>query len=406
MSLKQSYLNTVNAITKHSVFATLIMLIALGGVGASAAQLIAPDQYKPSKLWEKNSNKEKIVVSNSSSSSVSSTSSSANSSLARSSELDSAGFLNNDEFIVQGGGQMRYNDDASGGSELKRVSDGKIFAIMGSVFRPSVSTLDTNQKIKITGRFVEITKDTNFAGGSGNAKYLIINLSNLTVDGPTQITLAPKNDQGMSKVVSSKCDPAIYSIDIPSGIISYSKNIGEPNNPTGAALLDNVSMTITSKKLNLSDWKKTNLIYLQNYLDTGKAITEEKDKIDYSFNQYCTIGGTGRVEFSNKKIAYPGTDIARLSVAGYGQELPGDLVVEIYAKKGDDFIMLRKPLASMFEANTDYSTENAKITDYTKTNYGNCQTNPNCVQDYVKNTPSLQTKIDKAVQNLLATFAF
>jgi hypothetical protein len=403
MSLKQSYLNTVNTITKHSIFATLIMLIALGGVGASAAQLIAPEEYKPTKLWQKNFSKEKIVVSDSSSSSVSSMSSSANSSLARSTESDSAGFLNNDEFIVQGGGQMRYNDDASGGNDLKRVSDGKIFAIMGSVFRPSVSTLDKDQKIKITGRFIEITKDTNFAGGSGNAKYLIINLNNITVDGPTQISLAPKNEQGMSKVVSSKCDPAIYSIDIPAGIISYSKNIGEPNNPTGAALFDNVSMTITSKKLNLSTEKKTSLTALQNYLDTGKA--EQSKPVEYSFNQYCTIGGAGRVEFSNKKITYPGTDTARMSIAGYGQELPGDVVVEIYAKKGEDFIKLSKPLASMFDANTDYSTENAAITDYTKTNYGNCQTNPNCVQDYVKNTPSLQTKIDKAVQDLLATFA-
>ncbi|MEI6729316.1 MAG: hypothetical protein WCK98_06770 [bacterium] len=52
MSLQDSYLKTIQAITKHAILATLVMLIALGGVGASAAQILAPDEYKPSKIAE------------------------------------------------------------------------------------------------------------------------------------------------------------------------------------------------------------------------------------------------------------------------------------------------------------------------------------------------------------------
>ena len=120
MSFKQSYLNIVNTITQHSVLATLIMLIALGGVGASAAQLIAPDQYKPSKFWKNNFNKQSVSQSTTLNSSQSSNSS-------------NNGILINELFEVQGGGQMRFKEDANGGNELKRLVDSKIFAIMGSV---------------------------------------------------------------------------------------------------------------------------------------------------------------------------------------------------------------------------------------------------------------------------------
>jgi hypothetical protein len=385
----------VNTITKHSIFATLIMLIALGGVGASAAQLIAPEEYKPSKLWQKNFSKEKELITytdSSSSSQISSTQSSTSSS-------PTEGYLNKDEFIVQGGGQMRFNEDAGGGIELKKVKDGKIYVAMNSLLYKKADSLNFGQKVTITGYYDSITKDADFTGGSGNAEFIIINISNITVvdDNSTnasKVSTAPKNIQGMEKVVSNSCDPEVFTIDIPDGIVSYSKNISDFINPTGEGLFDNVSMTITSKKLNLSNDKKAAITSLQNYLDTG--IAEELWSPEYSFNQYCTIGGTGRVEFSNKKITYPGTDIARISVAGYGQELPGDVVVEIFAKKGDDYIQLRKPVASIIDANT--------IPDYSNTNFGNCEANLNCVQDYVKTNTELKVKVDQAVKDLLATF--
>lgn len=56
MSLQETYLNIVNNITKHSITATLIMLFALGGVGASAAELFAPEDYKPSTVAQKTFN--------------------------------------------------------------------------------------------------------------------------------------------------------------------------------------------------------------------------------------------------------------------------------------------------------------------------------------------------------------
>ena len=68
MSFKDSYTTIVNSITKHSITATFIMLLALGGVGASAAELVAPEEFKPSTIiqktfnpkdFEKNTQKEK-----------------------------------------------------------------------------------------------------------------------------------------------------------------------------------------------------------------------------------------------------------------------------------------------------------------------------------------------------------
>ena len=48
MSIKEKYLNFVNLITKNAIVATLVMLLALTTVGASAAELLAPEEYKPS----------------------------------------------------------------------------------------------------------------------------------------------------------------------------------------------------------------------------------------------------------------------------------------------------------------------------------------------------------------------
>ncbi len=54
MSLKQQYINFAHLITKNAIAATFIMLIALTTVGASAAELFAPEEYKPSILFARN----------------------------------------------------------------------------------------------------------------------------------------------------------------------------------------------------------------------------------------------------------------------------------------------------------------------------------------------------------------
>jgi hypothetical protein len=51
MSLKEKYINFAHLITKNAIVATVIMLIALTTVGASAAELFAPNEYKPSNLF-------------------------------------------------------------------------------------------------------------------------------------------------------------------------------------------------------------------------------------------------------------------------------------------------------------------------------------------------------------------
>jgi hypothetical protein len=47
MSIKQIYLNLVQLTTKNAVGATLVMILALTAVSTSAAQLLAPEDYKP-----------------------------------------------------------------------------------------------------------------------------------------------------------------------------------------------------------------------------------------------------------------------------------------------------------------------------------------------------------------------
>jgi len=47
MPLKQTYLNLVQLTTKNAVGATLVMILALTAVSTSAAQLLAPEDYKP-----------------------------------------------------------------------------------------------------------------------------------------------------------------------------------------------------------------------------------------------------------------------------------------------------------------------------------------------------------------------
>ena len=47
MPLKQIYSNLVHLTTKNAVGATLLMILALTAVSTSAAQLLAPEDYKP-----------------------------------------------------------------------------------------------------------------------------------------------------------------------------------------------------------------------------------------------------------------------------------------------------------------------------------------------------------------------
>jgi hypothetical protein len=50
MTFKENYLKFTHLVTKNAILATLIMLLALSTVSASAAQLLAPDEYKPKTL--------------------------------------------------------------------------------------------------------------------------------------------------------------------------------------------------------------------------------------------------------------------------------------------------------------------------------------------------------------------
>jgi len=51
MNFKNTYLNIIHLITKNAVVASIIMIMALTTFGASAAELFAPKEYKPSSLF-------------------------------------------------------------------------------------------------------------------------------------------------------------------------------------------------------------------------------------------------------------------------------------------------------------------------------------------------------------------
>lgn len=86
--------------------------------------------------------------------------------------------FDNEEFKLMGGGQQRYYEDASGGRDLQRLKDGKIYTIMGALSSSTglgglIDSLPAGQNtIKFSGEAKLLDKN-NLFGGSGNAEYII-----------------------------------------------------------------------------------------------------------------------------------------------------------------------------------------------------------------------------------------
>lgn len=131
MSFKNTYLQIVNAITKHAIVATLIMLVALGGVGASAAQLFAPENLKPStilggkKSSSSSSESSSSSIESSSSSSISSSSSSNSISNSASSTSKESSFKSDNEntvaVISECNLALKYKKLITSGEQYKRT---------------------------------------------------------------------------------------------------------------------------------------------------------------------------------------------------------------------------------------------------------------------------------------------
>lgn len=96
--------------------------------------------------------------------------------------------LKNEEFAVISGGQMRYKLDASGGFDLKRSKDGKIFAIMSSTLDSQGVKLQSDMKLTLSGNYLSIPTDDTFGGGSGNASFIITSLNSLEIDKNSKIS--------------------------------------------------------------------------------------------------------------------------------------------------------------------------------------------------------------------------
>ena len=54
MTLKEQYTNFAYTISKHAVVATIVMVLSIMTVGVSAAELVAPEEYKPSTFIRNN----------------------------------------------------------------------------------------------------------------------------------------------------------------------------------------------------------------------------------------------------------------------------------------------------------------------------------------------------------------
>ena len=62
MSFQNSYLSFIHLITKNAIVATLLMLVSVGAVSASALQAFAPEEYKPSTVIQKTFNPKDFAV--------------------------------------------------------------------------------------------------------------------------------------------------------------------------------------------------------------------------------------------------------------------------------------------------------------------------------------------------------
>jgi len=282
MSFQDSYKNFINTITKHSITATLIMLLALSTVSVAAAQLFAPEDLKPSNLTGLTKKPEPKPV------------------------------------------------------EDKQLSMDKEGEIKTEVEKKS-----------------EIDTGKNWTG---------------------QITLRPKNYAQFTKFVNN--EPQVLS-DTKSGVCGVydlTAYTGKDFNP---------SMTIVNYNSDASKSSLENPSQKERFDMVSKYINGF-DKNDYSssrseyiappwlytFNAAC--GGYASYflyNLDNSKINFKNVEMFTAIVNLEGQSIPGEPVVLILAKKGDNLIQLRQGLGSNIGGCIDNNVgelNNSKLDGYTK----------------------------------------
>jgi hypothetical protein len=216
------------------------------------------------------------------------------------------------------------------------------------------------------------------------------------------VSLAPKNANLMTKTTNNIAygndangNPAVCGIE---NIVRFTPNNDDQSIP---------SMVISNSNLYTSESEKLQLKNITNLIATGKGYSADLNSTNNDvlegFRDYCS--GFYSYQIYQKTIKYPGTDSAVAIITGEGQNIIPDIIVRIFAKKGDNLIMLsgiareggkRDPQgAPIYEPNypciLEYTTPPNKFS--------------NCLQNYVKNDSVVKTEVDTTIAKLLNTFA-
>ena len=216
------------------------------------------------------------------------------------------------------------------------------------------------------------------------------------------ISLAPKNASLMTKTTNNIAygndingNPEVCGIE---NIVRFTPNNDDRSIP---------SMVISNSNLFTTENQKLNLKNILSLISTGKGYSSDlnstNNDILEGFRDYCS--GFYSFQFYQKSIKYPLTDSAVAVVAGEGQSTVPDVTVRIFAKKGDDLIMLSAiahegskrdsqgiPTSELnYPCTIEYTPAPNKFTT--------------CMQNYVKNDATVKVEVDKTIANLLSTFA-
>jgi hypothetical protein len=185
----------------------------------------------------------------------------------------STNLITGEEFEVISGGQMRYKSDSNGGFDLKRTKDEKVFAIMGSLLDSKGVNIQPGMKITLSGDYENIPTDNTFGGGSGNAQYIITNLTSVEINKTSKIsrTLEPCGLEIAYPVFANNFSNQLSQINEENSMASLT---GFPVNPP-ADLADatNLRMNTESDPLNRQEGISLQTDCYQGNLDIASNIS-------------------------------------------------------------------------------------------------------------------------------------
>lgn len=216
------------------------------------------------------------------------------------------------------------------------------------------------------------------------------------------ISIAPKNANLMTKTINNIAygsdingNPEVCGIE---NIVRFTPNNDDTSIP---------SMVISNTNLYTSESQKLNLKNVLNLISTGKGYSTDlnstNNEILEGFRDYCS--GFYSYQIYQKTIKYPLTDSAVAVVAGEGQSSVPDVTVRIFAKKGDDLIML-SAIAHEGSKRDSQGIPTSELNYPCAIEYTPA---PNkfttCMQNYVKTDTTVKAEVDKTIAKLLSTFA-